>query len=588
VPGQIQNYELTKVADAHQFSDVTYLNAWVYRLNGDTNFNLTESNYPYLSFGFPFLFGDFFEATPFQTTGAAFDVQTQAGDKNFVTIGGDYNISTGHLLIQYPSSAIFAWLPNEWLDFAPGLGGEFDPTKPGATAIRMPFAAYGTQDPEYKASSYFSDSIKPTDKLTIEPALRWETQRIHQPAGLYAVYTFSPKFNTSYEVTPNVVLRASFGHSTILAPLGQVEYIYQAPAFFKKFPSDAAICGPFPYTSPCANYYDQILADEQANIGFNPAAFPKAQQSDSYDFSIEQNLGAQVSAKLTTWYRRDYDVLVNEALPIFINGTPLNGPTQVTNNGSGNSFGVDLGVTRQLAQGLSGQLNVTYINQFINYLSGNAFIPTVLPSTLATRVHPPYLAPFETALALDYRRNGWRISPDLIYSHGNPTGFPDYYYVKTANGTYNAVLNTNYFGNPNDPCYFVDPQVPGTPANPNIVGALGGGCDQARDGVLSKANVFGNLTVSKDVSPHSTVGVSIFNLFNNRVVGLYNGLAGGNFSYVNNGFGAYGAGSGYSQYGPKGCPICVSGAPAAFPPGPFFNTQSGSAISGLLFVNVHF
>jgi hypothetical protein len=589
VPGQIQQYELTKFADSHQFNDTTYLNVRLFRLNGDTNFNLTESDYPYLSFGFPTPFSDFYEATPFQTTGVGAELQKQAGDKNFITLGGTYQVSTGHLLLAYPVTLAFFFLPNEWLDFAPSLGGQFDPIKTGVD-VRMPAPMYGTLDPEYVANAYISDSIKPTSRLTLQPGLRWETQRIHMPPGLYNVHALAPKFNMSYALNSNAttVLRASFGHSTVFAPLGQVETIYQAPAFFKRFPATASICGGFPFTSPCANYYDQIINDENASIGISPAAFPKPQQSDSYDFSIEQDLGRQVSAKLTTWYRRDYDVIVNEALPVEVNGTLVTGPQTVTNNGYGHAFGVDLGILRQVPQGLSGQLNLTYINQFINYLSNIAFIPTVLPSTLVTLVHPPYLSPFGASLALDYRRSGWRVSPDLIYSRGTPTGLPEYYYVKTANGTYNAVPNTNYFGNPATPCFFVDPQVPGTPANPNIVGSLGGGCSKARDGTLGKANLFGNLTISKDISPHSTIGISIFNLFDDRVVGLYNNLAGGNFSYVNNGFGAYGAGSGYSQYGPRGCPLCIPGAPAAFPALPFFNTRSGSARSGLLFINVRY
>lgn len=597
-PQQTQQYDLAKIALSHQFNDTTNLNVRVFRLNGNTEFNLTESSYPYLSFGFPSLFNDFYEITPFQTTGTGFDLQHQAGDKHFITFGGEYKVSTGALLLGYPASATFAFLPNELFDFVPGAGGRFDPGVVGC-CVRMPIAKYGTLDPEFTSNAYLSDQIKPNNRLTILPGIRWETQRINQPVGVYNVSSFTPKFNTSYALGANeqTVLRASYGHSTVFAPLGQVETIYQADPGFKNYKPTAAICGGFsapggPFTSPCANYYDQIINDMTNNIGINPASFPKAQQSDSYDFSIEQALPAQISAKLTTWYRRDYDVIVNESLPVIINGTPINGPQTVTNNGRGEAFGVDLGILRQLNQGLSGQLNFTYINQFINYLSNFAFIPTVLPSTLVTTVHPPYLSPFTAAAALDYRRSGWRVSPDFVYSHGTPQGFPQQYYVK-INGVYQAVPNTNYFGNPNNPCYFVDPQVPGTPAAPNIVGSLGGGCAKARNGTLSKANVFANITISKDVTPHATAGFSIYNLFNNQVVGLYHGLAGGNASYVNNGFGAYGAGSGMSQYGPNGFlpSVCgancfIAGAPASFPPGPFFNTTTGSGISGVFFVNV--
>src|SRR6202011_3358190 len=119
--------------------------------------------------------------------------------------------------------------------------------------------------------------------------------------GVYNVSSITPKFNASYALgsSEQTVLRASYGHSTVFAPLGQVETIYQTDPGFKKFSADAGpagmICGGFnapggPFTSPCANYYDQLINDMEANIGINPSSFPKAQQSDSYDFSIEQEL----------------------------------------------------------------------------------------------------------------------------------------------------------------------------------------------------------------------------------------------------------------------------------------------------------
>lgn len=584
-PGQIQTYDLTKLAFSHTFNSSTFLNARLFRLNGNTEFNLTESNYPYIGYGYPSLFNDFYEATPFQTTGAAFDLQKQLGDKHFVSLGGEYKFSNGHLLIGYPPSLAFLFLPNEINDFIPGGGGQFDPAVTGKN-IRLPLPEYGTLDPEYSSAAYITDQFKPTDRITLQPGLRFEKQRIHLPAGLYDVNALAPKLGATYALGANkdTVLRATYGHSTVFAPLGQVEYIYQAPTLFHNYPATASNCGGYQtnFSSPCKDYYDQIVNDFAANIGYNPSSFPQAQKSDSYDASLEHRYANNVSLKLTSYYRRDYDVVTQVALPININGTLVNGPTSVTNLGNGRTFGIDMGLSREVPQGLGGQFNLTYINQFINYLSNGAFIPDVNPATLQTLVHPPYLSPFDATLALDYRRNGWRVNPILTYAKGNPQGFPQSFYVTQPNGLYEAVPNTNYFGNPNTPCYFVDPQVPGTSAAPNIVGSLGGGCAKARNSTLSPANIFGYLTVSKDITRRSTVGFTIYNLFDNRTQGLYEQLAGGTGAYVNNGFGAYGAGSGFSQYGNG----FIAGAPNAFPNGPFFNTESGPGRYGVFFVNV--
>jgi hypothetical protein len=243
-----------------------------------------------------------------------------------------------------------------------------------------------------------------------------------------------------------------------------------------------------------------------------------------------------------------------------------------------------MGLSRQVPEGLSGQFNVTYINQFINYLSGGAFLPSVRNSTLATLVHPAYLPPFAATLALDEHKNGWHINPTWIYSHGSPTGLPDSVYT-LINGIYQAVPNTNLNAGAAGACFFVDPQVPGTLQNPNVIGSYGGNCDKARDGSLTKANVTMNLGVSHDLGRTASVGFTVYNVFDNRANGYYN-----NPGYINNGIGAYGPGSGFSQYSGNLfqqfglAPIL--GVPGAFPPGPYFTTNSGVARYGTFYLTV--
>ncbi len=586
LPNQTQTYSLAKIQYSTQLNASSYLSARLYKTTGVTPFYVTESNYPYLGSGFPgFNFGDFYELESYRQTGAAFDLQSQLSNRNSLTVGAEYRQSTGAIVTASPSISFL--LDGPFLsDFGPG--GVFGPGTAvgGVNGARIPTFSQTSADPVYFANAYVTDVIKPTDKLTIQPGLRFDGQRVPTPAGLYNVHQFSPKLGLSYEVNPNTVVRVSYGHATIFAPLGQIEGAYTPPTFYHQFPASAPLCGQFPqFGQPCKDYFQEIQDSWYATNGVAPYSFPGPEQSDSYDLSFEHDFGHNISMKLTPYYRRDYDVIVSQSgLPIIISGQPFNGPQVLTNNAKGNTFGIELGVSRQVPQGLSGQFNVTYINQFINYLSNGAFLPSVLNSTLAVQVHPVYLPPFAATLALDEHHNSWHINPTFIFSRGTPTGIPDNTYT-LINGVYQAVPNTNLISASAGNCFFVDPQLPGSIDHPNIVGSLGGSCVKARDGGLTKANLLMNFGISKSVTDRITAGLSVYNVFDNRANGFSQ-----NPGYINNGFGAYGPSSGFNQYAPgvftgNGLNPII-GAPLSFPPGPYFVTNSGPARYGTFYVTV--
>jgi hypothetical protein len=216
-----------------------------------------------------------------------------------------------------------------------------------------------------------------------------------------------------------------------------------------------------------------------------------------------------------------------------------------------------------------------------------------------TLAHPAYLSPLTGTFTIDYRRNGWRIDPIWSFNDGYPIGVWNRVPINISpvgdvNGPYVFGPNTNTFGGFGGRyCYYTDPQVPGTPQNPNIVGSIGGGCTPTLNGSLTKPVVFLNLVIAKDVGKNLNVGFEIWNAFGNvSNYPYFTASPGGINSYVNNGFGAYGPGSGASTFWP-GNPLIAPGvfnvaAPASFPPGPWFNVPSGPGRQWQWFVTEKF
>ena len=424
----------------------------------------------------------------------------------------------------------------------------------------------------HRTSFYLSDKWQVTDRLLIQPGLRWEGQTVPTAAGNLEGNQLEPRLAAVATLghDRNTVLRASYGHAATFAPLFQVETLYTPPAMYQNFPATQSNCGGLAanFSAPCKNYYDQLQNSWWQGYGVNPYSFTGPQQSDSYDFSYERQFSPGGGVKVTLYQRRDYDVIVNSQNVTIQQGVVIPGTTSVTNAGKAQTFGAEFQGFQYVSHSLSIIVNATYLNQFVNFVSSNAFRPSVQPALLASgeTFHPSYFSPFTMAATFDYRKDGWRFNPIVEYNRGYPVGLwgaPPVF----LNGVPVNVPNTNLFNSVgNQYCYYVDPQVPGTATNPNIVGSTGGGCTAAANGALTHPIAIFDLAISKDIAKRFTLGVEVHNLFNNTANYPYY-----NPGYVNNGNGVSGPGSGVNPAFTSGLP----GAAAQYPSTPFFAIPSG-------------
>jgi hypothetical protein len=569
LPHETTEYYLLKLGYSRNVSSRRYLSARLYRTQNAVVDSFADPSNVVFAYGLPSLgFSDTYVTRASQNTGLAADIQQQIGERHSVIYGFDYRFSRAALDGFLPSSSLFFAGPTIG-DFMPGtnpLTGQ-----PAQFAgQRYPAVNFLISDPMHQTAFYLSDNWTMNDRVIIQPGVRYDLQTVPTAAGRYEANQLQPRIFGTWSLGTQraTVLRGGYGHATTFAPLFQIENIYNPPTSFHQFPATLPICGgtTASFSAPCKDYYDELYNAWWKGYGVNPYAFSGPQQSDSYDLSVEHSFPHQTGLKLTFFSRHDYGVIVNSQQVTISQGVVIPGTVRVTNEGRAQTTGVELQVSRQIVDGLSAQVNATYLNQFVNYITSNAFRPAVEPALLAsgTLFHPSYVSPFSATITLDYQKSGWRFDPILQYIRGFPIGTwaNDPIFL---NGVPFFVPNTNLYGNfGSQYCYYVDPQTPGTPQNPNIVGATGGGCTASLNGALTSPVLYTNLAISHDFVHRITLGLEIQNLFNNYANYPYNTPG-----YVNNGFGVSGPGSGANPV--AGFP----GAISAYPPGPFFAVPSG-------------
>ncbi len=326
--------------------------------------------------------------------------------------------------------------------------------------------------------------------------------------------------------------RLSALQSVLYAPPGTPP---SAPTNCGYWGTDAATATPLQVA--CRTFGEQLYWINQnfGGVAFQPA---RPATSDNYEFTFSHQFTSGLlngmAVSVSPWYRNQHDTTASEASPVLQNGVPvvingqfLFGPQILTNNGREHATGVDFNLTKESAYGLSGQLTMSYINEFSSVIplsSSEDFYPTIVPASLALGnvYRVGFLSPFQGTVALSYRtHSGWRINPRFTYNIGYPT---DNGLLTSAiiNGVPVNVPNTNAVaGNaPAGPACFIDPMNPGNVFNPNLVGCRGNAQSASPGGKLSPPDSTTNLTI--EYSPPTsrlTYGFDVENLFNETYSG---------------------------------------------------------------------
>lgn len=594
-----ENHTVQKINFKHQFNPESFGEVQVFRTLSVVNF-VRPWNGGVLS--------DSFEFAPSTNTGVGFDYNNQINSQNLLGIGGETIFTKPNLYANAPTSALFQVpLECGSVCASLGLTGVFNPARPQGYVDKLQmaqgFAAVGplpwlpdsssqVTDNLHRSNVWIKDEFRPTDKWTIVAGLRWDQEVFGFPSNvpqLNVQYFVNPAGNfvdvpgpvigtdvsRPSQVSPRVAIafqassrdnfRASYGRNIEFVPMVSVESRWRvdpalqgctiASSCFTPLPGYSPTCvngvDPAAANAPCNainNLYQQIQEDlnTHAVAQFSPV---KPQTATNADFSWTHQWAGGIETRITPYYRKGRNYVVTNTPILFTlpGGTPVFGTSRQSNAGINQSTGIEFAASRQVSFGLSSLLSVTYDNTLANYNSD--FFPTTNEAALLAGhlFHVDYIPAIQATANFEYvTRNGWKVIATLPFVSGFRYGVGTKTFVFGPDGkTPEYVLNTNLaesaLGNSaaSSAYYFTDPANPGTIEHPNITGSRG--TPEGPD----PGSLRGPEILTMNITLAHTIGNGEVGIFANNLLGNYTG--GSPFTsstYVNNGLGGFGPGSG--------------------------------------------
>jgi hypothetical protein len=362
---------------------------------------------------------------------------------------------------------------------AAGLGA----TDPNTGAyLGWPFFNQVTLAPTELYGAYASDHIA-FGRWVVEPGLRWDLEHYSispvQVGGVdvagtgtpFSASFVSPRLAATYQPDPADVLRASYGHLGQFIPSAFVENY--GPAMY--FGSDNVV-----------HYSAQ-----------------KPSVASSYDLSWEHLFPHAVSMRLTPYVHNNDDYPEEY--------TQFHGPTVIVYGVSTHTKGVELGISREVADGLSTFVSLTYDDTKSNApdFGGNIFGGGDGANIQVNNLQPAsWAAAFSSNVSLDWKHAGWEITSNTLFTTANPYGLGTQQYQLDGNGNPTIVQLVSSPTNPMDGAPCAESPAGRTQCLDNA--ELGRFAQDLR----GPASFLENLSIAHPLGP-GEAGLTIDNLFNN-------------------------------------------------------------------------
>ncbi len=397
-------------------------------------------------------------------------------------------------------------------------------------------------------------------KVAPNPVTKGESTYLSDPTDVPLSYisgAFSeprvvePRAAVAYQLTSNDAVRASYGRSVEFLEgqtFGTPASLYNYSAFQNVPALPGATCGSGVAGAPaikCLNYAQELfwLYDQNKDAPDLGNALYAAY--NNFDFTYQHQFAGGVGLRLTPFYREGFNV------PGFaLRSATVNPITQqlesfvftVNNNNQEKTTGVEFELTTpSRPYGFSGYLSATYQNvldRITPLLSGEDTLPDVFDSSiaLADTYRAGYVSPLVLHIGGEYKtKSGFKITPRLTFQRGYPYTIGS---TVASNGLCGYEANvpqvnfgcgvtfipgfegvsSGFGGTGNISTQYVDPALPGNGFKPNIAATRGTDQTAASGGVLSKAQVTGDITFEYNLGKRSTIGLLVNNVFGNQSI----------------------------------------------------------------------
>jgi hypothetical protein len=400
---------------------------------------------------------------------------------------------------------------------------------------RLPAEVESPQTKQQVYGYYLQDRLSLGQKATVQAGLRLDGYNFifpDDPQNPESVSTvahqrlFEPHLGITRLLTPRDSIRATYGR-TLSIPLPGLSGNYIDRSTFDAFddiPSynnltgkAATYCG-LTYNQLCTSYGDQLFwLMRDARFPTSDVSPLRGSTFTNYDLTYSHAFPNGLQFSATPFFRRGYDIVEQSNTLSFtqgLNPVAILRPAVESNLGIQKSTGVEALLTYDPSPKLSFRASGTYLNQLgndppLNYLSTASL-------ELGTIYRSQLFSPFQGTFAMTYQTGILRVNPVLTYTLGYPYGVGNLVGVFLPNGKPANVPNTNLATGTagNTPECYVDPEYSGTLTNPNIAACTGSPELSSAGGLLSKANVNADLTITLHApNSRNTFGVKFTNLF---------------------------------------------------------------------------
>ncbi len=295
---------------------------------------------------------------------------------------------------MYFGSLDYTTTPNEHATYRVGINQEYDDN------LEAYYSTYGFNSdgtwpqrtttsivPTHFPSAYV-DATFNTGRFTLEPGLRYSEGHYFFP-GSHPVTMLTPTFAGTYRANPANVVRFSYSDTSNF--IGSA-YVY------RQFSST----------------YDPTVSDGAYGPQINHSA----------EIMLEHAFDPATSLRVGPWVRKtsNYFALYRPFLGLNATGAPQFGPTQPTDAGANQAFGVELGLNHvdSRPSGVSAFLSAEYQNYWTTAISSltGSYGASQLPSNLVAqgiRIRSTDDPLLNATLALDAHFGQWSLLPLFTY-----------------------------------------------------------------------------------------------------------------------------------------------------------------------------